>query len=93
MGKAEYKVKGGKLIKIQLTKKNNKIEKIKVTGDFFLHPEEIIDDLEDYLVGQSISQEILEKRIKNFLEDRKAILLGATPEDFARCIMMVKDDG
>ena len=45
MGKAKYKVKGGKLIKVQLAKKEDRIEGIKITGDFFLHPEELIEQL------------------------------------------------
>ena len=51
MGRAEYKVKGGKLIRVQLTAKDKKIKKIKITGDFFLHPEEVIEDIERTLEG------------------------------------------
>ncbi len=88
MGKAEYKVIGGKLIKVQLSVKGNMIEKIKVTGDFFLHPEELIEELEEALVGQALNEYGLTKIIKAILEKNKATLLGASPEDFAKCIMM-----
>jgi len=94
MGNAEYKVLGGKLIKVQLTTKGKLINKIKITGDFFLHPEELIEDLEKRLMGQSLNEKILTQVIKDMMEKSNGTLLGASPEDFARCIMMAgeKDD-
>ena len=88
MQKAEYKVKGGKLIRIKLTAKGKTIENIKITGDFFLHPEDLIDELEKTLKGHSLNEEELSNLIQAFLRIRGATLLGASPEDFARCIMM-----
>jgi len=88
MGRAEYKVSGGKLIKVQLTEKDNRIQKIKITGDFFLHPEELIDELEDALTQRLLNESGLTEHIRIFMEKREATLLGASPEDFARCIMM-----
>ena len=87
MGKAEYKVKGGKLIKVQLTKKEGKIEKIKITGDFFLHPEELIEELEEALVGQLLNESSLTEFIRALIEKREATVLGISPEDVAKCIM------
>ena len=94
MGNAEYKVLGGKLIKVQLTTKGKLINKIKITGDFFLHPEELIEDLEKRLMGQSLNEKILTQVIKDMMEKSNGTLLGASPADFARCIMMAgeKDD-
>jgi len=88
MGKAEYKVSGGKMIKVQLTEKDNRIQKIKVTGDFFLHPEELIDQLEEALTQCLLNESGLTEHVRTFMEKREATLLGASPEDFARCIMM-----
>ena len=94
MGKAEYKVKGGKLIKVQLTQKDKKIEKIKITGDFFLYPEELIEELEEALAGNLLDESDLTELIRALMEKREATLLGASPKDFAKCIMMAgeKDD-
>lgn len=88
MGKAEYKVEGGKLIKVQLKKTENTIEKIKITGDFFLHPEEIIEEMEESLAGRLLNESSLTELIRALIEKREATLLGAFPEDFAKCIMM-----
>jgi lipoate-protein ligase A len=92
LGKAEYKVAGGKLIRIQLVKKEGRIEKLKITGDFFLHPEELIDDLEKALVDQTLSMPDLDEFIGAFIERRGGTLLGASPEDFAKCITMAAEN-
>jgi len=94
LGKAEYKVKDGKLIRVQLVKKENRIEKVKITGDFFLHPEELIEELEQALAGRELDESNLAKSIRIVIEQKGATLLGASPEDFTRCIVMAgeKDD-
>jgi len=92
MGKAEYKVEGGKLVKVQLQKRGNAIGKIKITGDFFLHPEELIEEMERRLEGRLLDEVDLAEHIKALVEKNEAVMLGASPEDFARCIMMAGDD-
>ena len=88
MGRAEYKVKGGKLIRVHLTIENGKIKHIKITGDFFLHPEEVIEDIEQALKGHSLDEDELNHLIENVLKSKQAIPIGVSPRDFARCIMM-----
>ena len=88
MGKATYKVKGGKMIKISLGESGGKIREVKITGDFFLHPEELIEELEETLVGKPLNEQDLAKAIRSLLKDRDATLLGASPQDFAKCILM-----
>jgi len=88
LGRAIYKVKGGKMIKIKLALENKKIKDLRITGDFFLHPEETIEDIEKALRGCSLSKEELVRIIKETLTSRRAVLLGASPEDLARCIIM-----
>ena len=92
MRKAEYKVAGGKLVRVQLVKKDSMIEKVKITGDFFLHPEELIEDLEEALVGQALNVSNLDEFIGAFIERRGGTLLGASPEDFAKCIAMAAEN-
>jgi len=87
MFKAEYKVEGGKLIKVQLEKKDGKIDFIKITGDFFMHPEELIEDLEKTLIGCSLDETKITKAIKDFIKKNGVSLLGVAPEDFAKCII------
>ena len=88
MDRAEYKVQGGKLIRVQLSVQADIITQIKITGDFFMHPEELIEDLEKALVGQTLDMKNLTHRIVAFMEKNGVVLLGALPEDFAKCILM-----
>jgi len=88
VGKAQIKVEGGKLVKVQLKSEGDKITEVKVTGDFFLHPEELIDELEKALEGSKLNESALADRVKAFIKKHKAVLLGAAPEDFAKCIVM-----
>ncbi len=94
MGKAEYKVEGGKLVKAQVTMDGDKIRKVKITGDFFLHPEEFLEELEETLVGSLLDETSLARLIKSVAERKNATLLGVSPEDFAKCVVMAgKSDG
>ena len=94
MQKATYKVEGGKMIRVSLKERDDKIQKIKITGDFFLHPEELIEELEKALVGKSFDAQDLNETIKSLTKSRNTTLLGASPEDFVKCILMAggRDD-
>ena len=88
MGRASYKVKGGKLIKVQLIEREGVIEDVRIMGDFFLHPEEVIEEVESSLIGQPLDEGVLAELIESLLRERDATLLGATPKDLAKCIVM-----
>jgi len=90
MGNAAYKVPGGKLIKISLVEDNGQIQDIKITGDFFLHPEDSIEDLERALIGKLLQATKLANIIEDSMKENKAILLGASPEDIEKCILMAR---
>lgn len=47
----ESKIEGGKLIKIWVKTDDGKISEIKICGDFFMHPEDAIEKLEQKLVN------------------------------------------
>ena len=88
MRRAEYKVSGGKLIKVDIVTESGRINRIKITGDFFLHPEDTIDKIEDALKNQKIDESSLSSLIVKVLDKNQATMLGASAEDFAKCIVM-----
>lgn len=88
MGKAAYKVKGGKMIRVQLMQKDGRIEWLKITGDFFLHPEDLIEEMERMLISSPIEEERISKSIAALIKERKGTLVGVAPIDIARCVMM-----
>jgi len=63
--------KPGKLVKIELAyiQKSMIIKKIKITGDFFLHPEETIEKLEESLVGVKLEKKYLKNKIESVLKN------------------------
>jgi lipoate---protein ligase len=56
IGKAVLKVPGGKLLKVTVEHEGEAIKKVKISGDFFIHPEEVLDRLEERLKGITIHQ-------------------------------------
>jgi len=87
---ADYKVPGGKLLRVSLSVSRAsdppRITQVTLTGDFFMHPEEAIEELESALVGALLERAALEERIGTWMRGRVQ-LIGATPEDFAHVIM------
>ncbi len=64
--------KFGKLVRIELDLDGKIIRYIKITGDFFLHPEEKIDVLESVMIGTSINDRYdITKRVNSVLKECK----------------------
>jgi len=87
-GKYVLKVPNGKLLKVFLEYEGDRINKIKITGDFFIHPEETIDELERELTG--IEFRSMEKKIDDFFEVKKPKMFGITKESLKEAISMCR---
>ncbi|MDI6917111.1 MAG: lipoate protein ligase C-terminal domain-containing protein [Thermoplasmatales archaeon] len=83
---AEYKVEGGKLLKCTLNVDSNIISSIKITGDFFMYPEEKIESLEQMLTGVKMDEESIREKMNDFFKTDVQVV-GADAEDFVRLIM------
>lgn len=83
--KGELKVKGGKLIKCIIEIEGNEIKKIKFSGDFFMHPEEKIEELEKRICGITLNEGKIRKIFDEFFMEVEVI--GAHKEDFLNLIM------
>ena len=62
------KVPGGKLLKVTCETENKMIQSVKISGDFFLHPEESIVILEKNLAGASIDKGSISKIVGEFIQ-------------------------
>ncbi|HSB47035.1 MAG TPA: lipoate protein ligase C-terminal domain-containing protein [Candidatus Bilamarchaeum sp.] len=82
--RCEEKIPNGKLVCVEVWAKGGLVERAKITGDFFLHPEERISDLERALEGLPLSAS--EGDAASALEKAlgKATLIGASTADLAR---------
>ncbi len=74
--------KFGKLLRLDVTY-SEKIESLKITGDFFLHPEETLDQISEELTGVAvpIQKELLFRKIKYIMDSNEAEIIGITLED------------
>ena len=85
--KGELKAKNGKLLKCTLVNRNKRIDKIRITGDFFMYPEEKIEELEKELMGVELKRECIAQKIDCFFLSG-VTTLGAKKEDFVEVIML-----
>jgi hypothetical protein len=81
--RGEYKARNGKLVRCSIQVSQNMIKWIKFTGDFFIYPEEKIEELERRMIGAK--KEEISKRIREFFGGVKAV--GAGADDFIEVIM------
>ncbi len=88
------KVPGGKLIKIRLNF-SEKIDSIKLMGDFFLHPEDTVLELEKTLIGLNANEslEFYSSKLENVLHLNNAELFGISSNDLAETLMEAIKNG
>ncbi len=84
---ASRKVKEGKLVKVEV-EYDNVITKIKITGDFFLHPEDALERIEKSMLGtrKDESMEAIASKIQQITEAHGAQMIGLSPESLALVI-------
>ncbi|ASJ12273.1 lipoate protein ligase C-terminal domain-containing protein [Thermococcus thioreducens] len=76
----EHKARKG-LIRIEFDERDGKAEHVKITGDFFMHPEEAVQELEKKLEGHKLEE--LEQIIDEFFAVRMDIEMPyVNVEDF-----------
>ncbi|MFH1590608.1 MAG: biotin--protein ligase [archaeon] len=87
-GTATRKIPGGKLVRLDISFSDSIIS-CKITGDFFLHPEDAINPLETSLLGLSfpLDEKKASERLKSALRKADATLIGATAEEIASILM------
>ena len=86
----KYKVPGGKLLIVKAAW-NDRITKLELLGDFFVHPEEALNGIEGLLVGVKVNVDEagLSGMIQQFVEQNNVTLVGLTPEAIAKAVRMV----
>lgn len=88
--KSVYKVPNGKLLKIflEFNEKNNSIESINITGDFFAYPEEAIETMENDLKNTLLKREILLEKINSIIKENNIEFIGLNAECLTEGILM-----
>lgn len=88
-GYARQKVPGGKLLAVKV-RYADRIQEIKITGDFFLYPEDKLSDIEAALFDAPVdaTEQSIAERIRKIVDLDKIELIGVTPEAIASTIKM-----
>ena len=84
---AKQKVREGKVVKVEV-EYNECIKSLKITGDFFLHPEDILERIEKSMLGlkKETSVENIASRIQNIVAAHDALMIGVSPESLAQVL-------
>ena len=83
--------KSKKLIQVQISfdDQKNEIHSIRITGDFFLYPEDSLELLETNLVGVKLERNNLKKKIEESLSNSQTFGFDSKSlaEAILRCLM------
>lgn len=88
LGRAELKVPGGKLIRVRVEVRDGKVKFVRFTGDFFMTPEEDLEELESMLIDMEADSERIREAVISFFRGKGTSIVGGTPEDFAHVMAM-----
>lgn len=91
---ATTKVTGGKLLRVKCEVEDGVLKTVSITGDFFMHPEDGIGELEKCLVGVSVTEEMSEKwreecaeKLNAVIGDKDFELIGFGASDVAQTLV------
>lgn len=87
---ADYKAPGGKLLRVRLRRTGERIDSVKISGDFFLIPEDSLPKLEKMLEDVPLKEKELTLLVQRFFRGTSAQGLGVSPEDFVKAILAAK---
>ena len=90
---ADYKAPGGKLLRIRLREKGGRIDSVKISGDFFLIPEDSLPKLEKMLEDVPLREQELKLLVDRFFRGTSAQGLGVAPDDFVKAILSAQPRG
>jgi len=84
---AKQKVREGKIVKVEI-EYDESIKKLKITGDFFLHPEDVLDEIEKSMFGleKGASVEAIASKIQSIMIAHDARMIGVSPESLAQVV-------
>lgn len=85
MKSANLRTKKG-VIEVEAIFERESIKKITITGDFFIYPEEIIEDFENHLVGIPMKNETLKEKISHFYRISEITTPGIEVDDWVAVI-------
>ncbi|MBL7118554.1 lipoate--protein ligase family protein [Candidatus Bathyarchaeota archaeon] len=90
MKEALYKATKG-LIRVRLEMEGETVKGLEISGDFFMYPEDMLWELERFLIGKRIDTASLVDEISGFYGRFGVESPGVVPEDFAKVILLASE--
>lgn len=87
MNEIDYKVPNGKLLRLELAMDEDIISSIKISGDFFVHPEKAIMEIEGLLTGKRVDE--VENVVNAFIAKNNIELIGFEASDLVKALRRV----
>ncbi|MGQ9759550.1 MAG: lipoate protein ligase C-terminal domain-containing protein [Candidatus Methanomethylicaceae archaeon] len=84
------KVSGGKLLKVRIKEEKGIIKEARISGDFFIHPEEALEEIERCLIGIPLGRS--REALKKFVSGREVRIIGFDLEDLADIVEGWRED-
>ncbi|MFH1294506.1 MAG: hypothetical protein ABIH90_01020 [Candidatus Aenigmatarchaeota archaeon] len=82
----DYKIPGGKMIRLDVELEEELIRCIRITGDFFVHPETAIVDLENFLLERKVTEKLVGD-VEEFLEKHGIRMIGITARHLVESLL------
>ena len=82
-----YKAPYGKLLKIDSVVSDNQITAFTLRGDFFMYPEESLEKLQDFVVGQRLNKKFIQD-LDDFISNNKIQVFGFRAQDIYDVLTM-----
>ncbi|HKK54169.1 MAG TPA: hypothetical protein VJ926_01480 [Patescibacteria group bacterium] len=86
MEKIDYKVEGGKFLRIQVDIKASVIKDIKIRGDFFIYPETAIFQIENFLKEKNIEDFV--PLLSEFIKKENIKIIGFSVYDLKKALQL-----
>ena len=80
------------MVRVRLREKDGRIESAKLSGDFFLIPEESLSKLEKMLEDARLDEKELKLLVDRFFRGTNAQGLGVSPDDFVKAILAASSE-
>ena len=78
------------MLRVRLKENAGRIESVKLSGDFFLIPEDSLSKLEKMLEDVRLEEGELKLLVDRFFRGTNAQGLGVSPDDFVKAILAAK---
>ena len=76
------------VIEVELAVEKNIITKVKITGDFFIYPEEALDDIEQILIGSSSNEQDIKGSLSQLYQQKSISTPGITIDDWVNVLSL-----